>query len=99
MTQMTEVLMPLMGEGVHEATLTNWLITEGQRVEKDSPLLEVSTDKVDTEIPSPASGYLVRVLAQVGSVVKVNQCLAYIAASAEVGASTSAPAPLAPPAS
>lgn len=86
MSEMFEILMPLMGEGVHEATLTSWLIAEGQRVEKDQPLLEVSTDKVDTEIPAPASGFLVRVQVKPGSVVKVNQCLAYLAASADAGA-------------
>lgn len=79
MANITEVLMPLMGEGVHEATLTNWLVKEGGKVEKDTPLLELSTDKVDTEIPAPASGYLVKVQVPVGTVVQVNQLLAYIA--------------------
>ncbi len=82
MAKLTEVLMPLMGEGVHEATLTNWLIKEGQAVTKDSPLLEVSTDKVDTEIPSPASGILVKVMVPVGQLVKVDQILAVIASEA-----------------
>lgn len=91
MSEMFEVLMPLMGEGVFEATLTNWLIAEGQPVEKDQPLLEVSTDKVDTEIPAPASGFLVKLQVKPGSVVKVNQCLAYIASSKD--AAQSAPAP------
>ncbi|RYZ58594.1 MAG: 2-oxo acid dehydrogenase subunit E2 [Proteobacteria bacterium] len=81
MSNVTEVVMPLMGEGVHEATLTNWLIKEGSKIEKDSPLLELSTDKVDTEIPSPASGYLVKIVCTVGTVVKVGQVLAHIAAS------------------
>ncbi len=84
MSEMTEVLLPQMGEGVFEATLTNWLVAEGQRVEKDAPLFEVSTDKVDTEIPAPAAGILVRVLAPIGTVVKVDQCIAYIADSAAV---------------
>ncbi len=82
MAKVTEVLMPLMGEGVHEATLTNWLIKEGEAVTKDSPLLEVSTDKVDTEIPSPASGILVKVMVPVGQLVKVDQILAVIASEA-----------------
>ncbi len=94
MAKVTEVLMPLMGEGVHEATLTNWLIKEGEAVTKDSPLLEVSTDKVDTEIPAPASGILVKVLVPVGSVVKVDQALAII--SSEAGASVSTELPAAP---
>jgi pyruvate dehydrogenase E2 component (dihydrolipoamide acetyltransferase) len=94
MAKVTEVLMPLMGEGVHEATLTNWLIKEGEAVTKDSPLLEVSTDKVDTEIPAPASGILVKVLVPVGSVVKVDQALAII--SSEAGATVSTELPAAP---
>ncbi len=89
MAQMIEVLLPQMGEGVHEATLTNWLVAEGQKVDKDKPLFEVSTDKVDTEIPSPASGYLARIVVPVGSTAQVNQCLAYIATDA-----TAATAPL-----
>lgn len=95
MANVTEVLMPLMGEGVHEATLTNWLVKEGGKVEKDSPLLELSTDKVDTEIPAPASGYLVKVQVQVGSVVKVNQLLAYIADSADASVSGASAKPAA----
>jgi len=94
MAKVTEVLMPLMGEGVHEATLTNWLIKEGEAVTKDSPLLEVSTDKVDTEIPAPASGILVKVLVPVGSIVKVDQALAII--SSEAGATVSIDVPAAP---
>lgn len=91
MANESEVLMPLMGEGVHEATLTNWLVKEGSKVEKDAPLLELSTDKVDTEIPSPASGYLVKVQVKVGTVVKVNQLLAYIADSATAQVETATP--------
>lgn len=101
MAKVTEVLMPLMGEGVHEATLTNWLVKEGGKVEKDAPLLELSTDKVDTEITSPASGYLVKIQVQVGNVCKVNQLLAYIADSADAavaeGASKTSPKPEAKP--
>ncbi len=99
MAKVTEVLMPLMGEGVHEATLTNWLIKEGQPVSKDSPLLEVSTDKVDTEIPAPASGILVKILVPIGSLVKVDQILAVISSDASESVSTetmskaSSPAP------
>ncbi|HYX32225.1 MAG TPA: dihydrolipoamide acetyltransferase family protein [Oligoflexus sp.] len=94
MAKVTEVLMPLMGEGVHEATLTNWLIKEGESVTKDSPLLEVSTDKVDTEIPAPASGILVKVMVPIGSVVKVDQALAII--SSEAGAMVTTELPAAP---
>ncbi|MBC7658185.1 MAG: 2-oxo acid dehydrogenase subunit E2 [Chitinophagaceae bacterium] len=97
MSNITEVLMPLMGEGVHEATLTSWLVKEGTRVEKDSPLLELSTDKVDTEIPAPASGYLIAIQVSVGTTVKVGQVLAHIADSLDAklsaGASKGAPVP------
>ncbi|MCX6129113.1 MAG: dihydrolipoamide acetyltransferase family protein [Proteobacteria bacterium] len=92
MAQVTEVLMPLMGEGVVEATLTNWLVKEGQAVEKDAPLLEVSTDKVDTESPAPASGILGKILVPIGTVIKVGQILAQISSSA----ATDSPAPIAP---
>lgn len=88
MSHVTEVLMPLMGEGVHEATLTNWLVKEGSKIEKDSPLLELSTDKVDTEIPAPASGYLVKIICSVGTTVKVGQILAQIASSPDAEVST-----------
>lgn len=73
-----KVLMPLMGEGVNEATLVKWLKKTGENVAKDEPLLEVSTDKVDTEIPSPAEGTLAAVNFKDGDVVKVNDVLAMI---------------------
>ncbi len=53
--QMTDVVMPQMGESIVEGTLTKWLKKPGDRVERDEPLFEISTDKVDTEIPSPAA--------------------------------------------
>ena len=53
---MTDVVMPQMGESIVEGTLTRWLKKVGERVERDEPLFEISTDKVDTEIPSPAEG-------------------------------------------
>ncbi|HCU91720.1 MAG TPA: 2-oxoglutarate dehydrogenase, E2 component, dihydrolipoamide succinyltransferase, partial [Actinobacteria bacterium] len=56
------VSMPQLGESVTEGTITRWLKHEGDRVEADEPLLEVSTDKVDTEIPSPAAGVLTRIV-------------------------------------
>ena len=52
----TEVIMPQMGESIAEGTITKWLVQVGERVERDQPLFEISTDKVDAEIPSPASG-------------------------------------------
>ena len=57
---MTDVVMPQMGESIVEGTLTRWLKKPGERVERDEPLFEISTDKVDTEIPSPVAGVLER---------------------------------------
>jgi len=84
---MTEVLMPLMGEGITEATLVKWLKKPGELVKKEEPLLEVSTDKVDTEIPSPATGLLVQTFAADGETVDINTVIAHIAAE---GAATAA---------
>lgn len=78
----TEVLMPLMGEGITEATLVKWLKKPGEAVKKEEPLLEISTDKVDTEIPAPASGFLVETFAKDGETVAVNAVIAHIAADA-----------------
>jgi 2-oxoglutarate dehydrogenase E2 component (dihydrolipoamide succinyltransferase) len=74
----TEVLLPSMGEGVAEATLVKWLKKPGDMVQKDEPLLEVSTDKVDTEIPAPASGTLLKTNALEGATVEVNQTIGWI---------------------
>ena len=82
----TEVLLPLMGEGVNEATVSSWLVQVGGKVSKDSPLLEVSTDKVDTEIPAPADGFLLKTLVHDGDTVEVNQVLAVIADSMDESA-------------
>src|ERR1017187_3223928 len=62
-TDMTDVVMPQMGESIVEGTLTKWLKKAGERIERDEPLFEISTDKVDTEIPSPAAGTLAEILA------------------------------------
>jgi 2-oxoglutarate dehydrogenase E2 component (dihydrolipoamide succinyltransferase) len=84
------VTMPALGESVSEGTVTRWLKAEGDHVNVDEPLLEVSTDKVDTEIPSPVSGTLQKIVVQVDQTVPVGAELAIIADSAD--ASTSAPA-------
>ncbi len=73
-----EINLPAMGEGVIEATITKWLITEGNEVEEDDPVVEVATDKVDTEIPAPASGILKNIAFKEGDVPKVGDVLAYI---------------------
>ena len=72
------VTMPALGESVSEGTVTRWLKQEGDRVEVDEPLLEVSTDKVDTEIPSPAAGVLQRIVAGEDETVEVGGDLAVI---------------------
>ncbi len=74
----TEVLMPELGESVDEATITRWLKKEGDSVQEFEPLLEVNTDKVDTEIPSPASGTLLKILVPENQVVKAGQILCWI---------------------
>ena len=76
------VTMPRLGESVTEGTVTRWLKQEGDRVEVDEPLLEVSTDKVDTEIPSPAAGVLSKILVAEDETAEVGAELAVIAATA-----------------
>jgi len=75
---MTDVVMPQMGESIVEGTLTKWLKKPGDRVERDEPLFEISTDKVDTEIPSPAAGTLSEVLVEEGQTVGINTVVARI---------------------
>ncbi len=77
------VQMPALGESVTEGTVTRWLKQEGDTVELDEPLLEVSTDKVDTEIPSPAAGVLTKIIAQEDDTVEVGGELAIIGDGAE----------------
>ena len=76
-----DVVMPQMGVSVSEGTITRWLKQEGEHVEADEPLLEISTDKVDTEVPSPASGTLTQILVQEGETVDVGTKLAQIGGS------------------
>jgi 2-oxoglutarate dehydrogenase E2 component (dihydrolipoamide succinyltransferase) len=74
----TKVLVPLLGEGVEEVTVTKWLKQEGDSINELEPLLEVNTDKVDTEIPAPASGVVLKIEMQEGTVAKVGEILALI---------------------
>jgi pyruvate dehydrogenase E2 component (dihydrolipoamide acetyltransferase) len=90
------VTMPRLGESVSEGTVTRWLKQEGEHVEADEPLLEVSTDKVDTEIPSQSSGVLTSIKVGEDETVDVGVELAVISESAEAGAAPTAPAPSAP---
>ena len=89
---MTDVVMPQMGESIVEGTLTKWLKKPGDRVERDEPLFEISTDKVDTEIPSPVAGVLSEALVQEGQTVQVNVLVARI----DDGGGAAAPAPAEP---
>ena len=88
------VQMPALGESVTEGTVTRWLKQEGDTVELDEPLVEVSTDKVDTEIPSPAAGVLTKIIAQEDDTVEVGGELAVIGDGSEAPAEApSQPAP------
>ena len=85
----TDVVMPQMGESIFEGTITKWLKKPGDKVQRDEPLFEISTDKVDAEIPAPASGVLQEIKVSEGNTVQVNTVVAVIGD----GASASAPAP------
>jgi len=93
----TKVIMPQMGESIAEGTITKWFKKVGDSVERDEPLFEISTDKVDAEIPSPAAGTLLEIYAQEGETIEVNKEVAAIGAAGEKPAgAASAPAPAAP---
>src|SRR5438874_4545482 len=79
----TDVLMPQMGESSAEGTVSRWIKKVGDKVERDEPLLEISTDKVDAEIPSPAAGTITEILVQEGQTVPVNSVVARIAVDGE----------------
>lgn len=93
----TEVVMPQMGESIAEGTITRWLISVGEAVERDQPLFEISTDKVDAEIPSPSAGVLLKVLHGEGETVPVNDVVAYIGKEGEEVGDGAASAPSAEP--
>ncbi len=96
-----DVIMPQMGESIAEGTLSKWLKKVGDAVKRDEPIFEISTDKVDAEIPSPSAGVLAEVLVQEGQTVAIQTVVARIETDASVGAAASAgpaPAATAPPA-
>src|SRR5207247_2080008 len=86
-----DVVMPQMGVSVSEGTITKWLKQQGEQVEADEPLLEISTDKVDTEVPSPGTGVLSEILVQEGQTVDVGTKLAVIGGDGSSAASGSEP--------
>src|SRR5215472_1199014 len=93
---MTDIVMPQMGESIVEGTLTKWLKKPGEHVERDEPLFEISTDKVDTEIPAPTSGVLSEIVVQEGQTVAINAVVGRIQDGSGDGAARQAEAP-APP--
>jgi len=99
---MIDVVMPQMGESIVEGTLTRWTKKVGEKIERDEPLFEISTDKVDTEIPAPSSGTLAEILVQEGQTVGINTVVGRIdetgGAAATPAAQPAAAAPAQPPA-
>ncbi len=88
-----DVPMPQMGESIAEGTITRWLKKVGETVKRDEPLFEISTDKVDAEIPAPAAGTLVEIKSQEGETVPVNEVVAVMETDATAAAAAPAPAP------
>jgi 2-oxoglutarate dehydrogenase E2 component (dihydrolipoamide succinyltransferase) len=92
----TDIIMPQMGESIVEGTITKWLKKPGDKVQRDEPLFEISTDKVDAEIPAPASGILQEIKVSEGTTVGVNTIVGTIAADGEASAASAKPVPSAP---
>src|SRR6266550_7893375 len=92
----TEVLMPQMGESITEGTITKWLKKVGDTVQRDEPIFEISTDKVDAEIPSPIAGVLSEIKVPEGSTVTINSVVAIIGGAVGKTAAPAAAAPTAP---
>jgi pyruvate dehydrogenase E2 component (dihydrolipoamide acetyltransferase) len=90
-----EILMPELGESVHEGTVSRWLKKEGEFVKEDEPIVEIMTDKVNTELPAPVSGILSKILIPEGSLVEVFHAMGIIEEQVAAGATAKAPAPAA----
>ncbi|MBU3742173.1 MAG: biotin/lipoyl-binding protein, partial [Candidatus Kapabacteria bacterium] len=88
-----DVVMPKMGESIQEGKILRWVKKVGDTVERDEVILEISTDKVDTEVPSPASGTIVQLLAQENDTVEVGKVIAVLSTDANVAVAAAAPAP------
>ncbi len=97
----TNVIMPQMGESIAEGTITKWMKKVGEHIDRDEPLFEISTDKVDAEIPSPAAGVLTEILVKENETVAINTVVAVVdgegAAASPKPAEAAAPRPEAPP--
>src|ERR1700674_1386957 len=95
MAKTTRVVMPQLGESVHEGTIAKWLVKRGDKVVEFEPMLEVDTDKVSAEVPSPVSGILREILAQEGQTVQAGAEIAVVevGADGEVAASPEIPSP------
>jgi pyruvate dehydrogenase E2 component (dihydrolipoamide acetyltransferase) len=93
----TDIVMPQMGESIFEGTITKWLKKPGDKVQRDEPLFEISTDKVDAEIPAPASGILQDIKVVEGNTVQVNTVVGTIAGDGEAAAPSKSPAGAPPP--
>src|SRR5262245_48647399 len=89
----TDVLMPQMGESIFEGTITKWLKKPGEKVQRDEPLFEISTDKVDAEIPAPAAGVLKEIKVKEGATVQVNTVVGVIDADGGAAAKTASEPP------
>ena len=93
-----DVVMPQMGESIFEGTITKWLKKPGDKVERDEPLFEISTDKVDAEIPSPSAGVLKEIKVKEGQTVPINTVVATIDGASGAAATPAASAPAVTPA-
>src|SRR5579864_1636876 len=91
----TDIVMPQLGESIFEGTITKWLKKPGDKVQRDEPLFEISTDKVDAEIPAPTSGVLQDIKVAEGNTVQVNTVVGTIAGDGEAAAAPSKAAPAA----
>src|SRR5271155_1032607 len=96
-TMAVDVIMPQMGESIFEGTITKWLKKAGDKVERDEPLFEISTDKVDAEIPSPSAGVLKEIKVNEGQTVPIQTVVAVIESAASAGSPSPAPAKAAAP--
>src|SRR5512136_1850599 len=95
----TNVVMPQMGESIAEGTIVRWIKQVGDKIERDEPLFEISTDKVDAEIPAPAAGVLLEILVKEGETVPINTVVARLGEAGEAvqaPAEPAAPSPAAP---